>query len=137
MTGIVLDTNVVVSAVLKKDGMESRVVSLVLNKKIQLYLTEPILSEYEQVLAYPKLKFEPSEVTAFLSFLRKVSLFVEPQTKLAISPDEPDNRFLECAEQAQADFLVTGNARHFPEQYKSTKIVNARQFLYLLAKGAF
>ena len=50
-----------------------------------------------------------------------------------ISTHEPDNRFLECAEAAAADFLVTGNTRHFPKSWKTTKIVNARQFLDVLA----
>jgi predicted nucleic acid-binding protein len=40
-----------------------------------------------------------------------------------------DNRFLECAESAGADFLVTGNRRHFPKVWKTARIVNAREFL--------
>jgi predicted nucleic acid-binding protein len=42
---------------------------------------------------------------------------------------EPDNRFLECAELAGAEFLVTGNKRHFPIDWKPSKIVNAREFI--------
>ena len=49
-----------------------------------------------------------------------------------ISTHESDNRFLECAE-AAADFLVTGNTRHFPKSWKASKIVNARQFLDVLS----
>jgi predicted nucleic acid-binding protein len=46
-----------------------------------------------------------------------------------VSPDERDNRFLECAESAGADFLVTGNRQHYPSVWKTTRIVNARELI--------
>jgi predicted nucleic acid-binding protein len=46
--------------------------------------------------------------------------------------DEPDNRFLECAEAAGAEFLVTGNKRHFPQRWKTTRVANAREVLALI-----
>ena len=49
----------------------------------------------------------------------------------ALDPD--DNRFLECSEAAHAEFLITGNLKHYPKEYKNTRIVNARQFLEALA----
>jgi predicted nucleic acid-binding protein len=52
MIGLILDTNVLVSANLNGDGLEALVVSLALNRKVQLYVSEPILAEYEQVLLY-------------------------------------------------------------------------------------
>ncbi len=51
---------------------------------------------------------------------------------LAISPDEKDNRIYECAEESHADFIVTGNARHFRKGSGVTKILNARQLLSLI-----
>jgi predicted nucleic acid-binding protein len=54
---------------------------------------------------------------------------VTPTRRVSVSPDEPDNRFLECADAAQSDYLITGNKRHFPKQWKTTSIVNAREFL--------
>jgi len=48
---------------------------------------------------------------------------------------EPDNRFYECADAAQAAFLVTGNLKHFKKDYQATRIVNARRLLDLLATG--
>ena len=53
--------------------------------------------------------------------------------RLSACPDGDDNRFLECAAAAEADYLVTGNKRHFPMQWKKTRIVNARELLHLLA----
>ncbi len=52
---------------------------------------------------------------------------IEPRHTVSVSADEPDNRFL--AETSGANFLVTGNKRHFPETWKSTRVVTARQLL--------
>jgi putative PIN family toxin of toxin-antitoxin system len=129
MIGLVLDTNVLVSANLSDEGLESWVVSLALNQKLQLYVSEPILQEYEQVLRYPRLKFETKKVAQFLARLRRGSVLVKPTRTVSASPDEADNRFLECAEAAGADFLVTGNQKHFPKRWKTTEVVNTRELL--------
>ena len=129
MIRVVLDTNVLVSANLSAEGLEALVVSLALNHKIQLHVSEPILQEYERVLRYPRLKFVAKEVARFLARLRRGSVLVRPTRKVSASPDEADNRFLECAAAARADFLVTGNKRHFPKRWKSTEVVNTRELL--------
>jgi putative PIN family toxin of toxin-antitoxin system len=129
MIRVVLDTNVLVSANLSEEGLETLVVSLALNRKIQLHVSEPILQEYERVLRYPRLKFEAKEVARFLARLRRGSVLVMPTRKVSASPDEADNRFLECAEAARADFLVTGNKKHFPKRWKTTEVVNSRELL--------
>jgi len=46
-----------------------------------------------------------------------------------IKVDDSDNRFLDCAEQSRADFLVTGNLKHFPATWKTTRIIGSRQLL--------
>jgi predicted nucleic acid-binding protein len=61
--------------------------------------------------------------------IKQNSTLVVPGRKLAVSRDERDNRFLECAEAANAEFLVTGNRRHFPEVWKTTRIVSARELI--------
>ena len=48
---------------------------------------------------------------------------------LTESVDDADNRFLECAEAAHVDFLVTGNKRHFPKRWNETRVVNARELV--------
>jgi putative PIN family toxin of toxin-antitoxin system len=135
MIRLVLDTNVLVSANLNDEGLESLVVALALNRKIELCLSAAILDEYRRVLLYPRLKFVPSEVARFLTRLRGASIMVAPIRTLSVSSDEPDNRFLECAETAGADFLVTGNRRHFPKQWKTTRVVNARDLFGLIGSS--
>jgi len=132
MIGLVLDTNVMVSANLNAEGLEALVVSLALNHKVQSYVSEPILEEYERILLYPRLKFNPQEVAKFMAFVRRASSVVKPSHTVTESTDDADNRFLECAETAGADFLVTGNKRHFPKRWKKTQVVSARELLGLI-----
>ncbi len=132
MIGLVLDANILVSANLKPGGLEALIVSLGLNRKVRLYISKPILAEYERVLLYPRLKFDPREIATFLELFRRAAVLVKPKHVVTSSVDEADNRFLECAETADVAFLITGNQRHFPKRWKGAEVVNARQLLGLI-----
>lgn len=71
-----------------------------------------------------------------MSKVYQVSNLVNPVHTLKVCSDESDNRFLECAEEAMADFLITGNKRHFPNRWKTTHVLNAREFLEVIASTA-
>jgi putative PIN family toxin of toxin-antitoxin system len=126
---VVLDTNVVVSAHLNAEGYERHVLDLVLAGKLQLAVSEPILSEYEGVLRRPKFGIGPRQVTRSLRMMRAAARVVRPPRELNVTRDPADNRFIECAEGAKADYLVTGNKRHFPKRWRQTTVVNARELL--------
>jgi uncharacterized protein len=126
---VVLDTNVVVSAHLKEDGFERFVLDLTLNHKLRLFISDEILEEYRNVLARPRLKINPEQVIASLHLIEKISKRVQPKIKVTEAKDPDDNKFLECAAEAGADFLVTGNKKHFPKRLGVTRILNARELL--------
>jgi|KBSMisStaDraftv2_1062788.scaffolds.fasta_scaffold94153_3 putative PIN family toxin of toxin-antitoxin system len=130
MIKVVIDTNVLVSGILKPGGWEAAVLDLIANRKLAWCTSEPILNEYQRVLV-TKLRLADLPVQYYL-LLAKAGPFFVPAAVLAESPDEPDNRFYECAHAARADYLITGNLKDFPVPYGPTKIVNARQFLELL-----
>jgi putative PIN family toxin of toxin-antitoxin system len=132
---VVLDTNVVVSALLKPQGREDQVLRLALAGRLLLCVSPQVLAEYDRVLSSPKFKFQPEEVATALRQLEKAGRLFRPALDLRISDHEPDNRLYECADASQAEFLVTGNLRHFKEDYQATKIVNARKLLDLLVTG--
>jgi putative PIN family toxin of toxin-antitoxin system len=129
---VVLDTNILVSAHLSPLGLEYRVFELALDLRLRLFVSAPILREYERVLRRPKFPILPGKVTESLAQIRQNSTLIVPTATLAISPDERDNRFLECAESAGADYLVTGNRRHFPTVWKATRIVSTRELVKYL-----
>jgi len=128
-TRVVLDTNVVVSAHLNSEGYERHVLDLVLAGKLHLVVSPQILEEYEGVLRRPKFGIERRQVRRSLGLLRAAARVVRPHRQLKVTRDPADNRFLECAEAGKADYIVTGNKRHFPGKWRQTQIVNARELL--------
>jgi len=132
MIRLAVDTNVLIFANLNADGREALVVALAFNHKVRMYVSEPTLAEYERVLRYPRLKFQAGEVNRLMALLRESTILVESTRRVTACRDEADNRFLECAEAAGADYLVTGNKRHCPPRWKITSVVNARELLGLI-----
>jgi putative PIN family toxin of toxin-antitoxin system len=132
MTRVVIDTNILVSAAIKEQGAEAGVLALVARGQLLLCVSEPILVEYQGVLLRPKLKLNADSVRRLLSVVQREGSLIKPTVRVAVSVDETDNRFLECAEEAKADFLVTGNRRHFPTHWKKTLVVTARELLELM-----
>ena len=129
---VVLDTNIVISAVLKRDGLESRILRQALNGDLRLYTSVAILTEYAEVLGRSKFRLSNTAQRQIIEGLEKAGVLVAPKRRLQVSPDPGDNVFLECAEAARADYLVTGNIRHFPAAWQQTRIVSSRQFLALV-----
>ena len=126
---VVLDTNVVVSAHLNSDGYERFALDLGIARKIQLYLSADILNEYRGVLQREKFGLAPERVVASIKLIEESAKMVVPIRKITASRDPEDNKFLECASEAAADYLVTGNKRHFPARSGRTRVVNARELL--------
>ncbi len=122
MIRVVLDTNALVSASIKDTGAEASVLDLIITRHLMLFVSEPILEEYEAVLLRPKFHLDPDLIENLMRLILSVSTIVKPARTLSISSDEDDNRFLECAEKAQADYLITGNKRHFPKSWRKTNI---------------
>ena len=130
---LVIDTNVLVSAALKPDGLQRTVFLLATTKPARWYVSEPILEEYAAVLARPELKIRKSLRLQFRQLIENHSYSVTPSRLPQLTTDPDDNIFLECADAARADYLVTGNQRHFPRFWKKTKVINSREFLDIVA----
>jgi putative PIN family toxin of toxin-antitoxin system len=130
---LVIDTNVLVSAALKPDGLPRTVLLLAMTKPARLYVSDAILAEYREVLARPELQIPKGLRQQFLQLIRSYSHPVTPLRPLQVTKDPEDNKFLECADAARADYLVTGNQRHFPRFWKSTKVITSREFIGIVA----
>ena len=130
---LVLDTNIIVSAALKPDGLQRTVFLLSITKPARLYVTSAILSEYQDILSRPELRIRKGVQQQFLQLIKSHAYLVSPSLKLYIARDPDDNIFLECADAARADYLVTGNQHHFPKFWKNTKIITSRDFITLVA----
>jgi len=129
---LVIDTNIVVSAAIKPDGLPRTVLMLAMTRPAKLYVSEPMLDEYAEVVARPELHIRKGLRRQLLDLIAKNSRLVMPLRSLQITPDPDDNKFMECADKCRADYLITGNLRHFPKHWKQTKIVTARQFIEII-----
>jgi putative PIN family toxin of toxin-antitoxin system len=101
-----------------------------------MFVSQPVLDEYREVFSRPKFShLDPKNVSRLLDLIKAEATMVTPTTTLAISEHDSDNRFYECAEAARADYIVTGNSRHFSKPYQNTKIITGRQLLENLTAG--
>ena len=130
---LVLDTNIVVSAALKPAGLQRAVLSLALTKPARLYVSVSIFQEYRDVLSRPEFRIRKGLRRQLLRFIETKAYWVVPARRLRVANDPDDDIFVECADAARADYLVTGNIRHFPRYWKRTKIITSREFLSLAA----
>lgn len=130
---LVLDTNVVISGALKPASLQRTALLIALTKPARLYATEEILDEYAEVLARAELRIPRWMQLQTMQLIRNVSHMVTPGRTLAVCRDAEDDRFVECADAARADYLITGNLRHFPKYWKMTKVISARELVELAA----
>ena len=130
---LVIDTNVIVSAALQPKGLPRTILLLALTKPARLYVSRSILEEYSDVLARPELSIRKGLRQQLLQLIKNRSYTVAPTRRLEVTSDPDDNIFLECADAARADYLVTGNLKHFPRFWKTTKIITPREFISLAA----
>ena len=130
---LVVDTNIVVLAALKPESLPRTVILLAITKPARLYVTGTILEEYRAVLARPELRIRKGMQRPLLRLLMRRSHLVKPGRPLRVCGDPDDNTFIECVEAGRADYLVTGNARHFPAFWRCATIITPRQFIEMVA----
>ena len=130
---LVIDTNVVVSAALKPDGLQRTVVLLALTKPTRWYVSDAILAEYALVLTRPELKIRRGLRQQLIQLIKNHTQAIAASRLPQVTSDPDDNIFVECADAARADYLITGNERHYPAFWKNTKVISSRDFLNIIA----
>ncbi|MDZ7792602.1 MAG: putative toxin-antitoxin system toxin component, PIN family [Spirochaetia bacterium] len=113
---IVLDTNILVSAPLNPESYPAHVLNAILNEKVTLLFDNRILEEYKRVLLRPRFGFSVEIVGPLLDYLESEGEFVAADYSGRQFEDDEDKKFYEVAVTGGADYLVTGNIRHFPNE---------------------
>lgn len=127
---IVLDTNVLVAGLLSPFGPCGEIVRMVSSGEVTLALDARILTEYQEVLARPKFKFDRDKVTTILDLIEHRGAIVASSPLLNPLPDPDDEPFLEIAIAARVATLVTGNHVHFPtESCQGVTVLSPTEFL--------
>ena len=133
MIRAVFDTNIIVSALLQPLGPPAQIFVLALGGSIQMCISGSIYAEYEEVISRPRFRRSEDIIAAALRTIREKSLWVRPTEAIRACSDADDDIFLECAHAAQANYLVTGNIKHFPTSWSGTRIVTARRLLSIIS----
>lgn len=110
---VVIDTNILVSALWSRNGAPARVISMVLTGDIVPCYDYRILCEYRDVLQRPKFGFSKSQINALLDWIETYGRSVVAEPLDDVFVDEADKKFYEVAKFCGA-VLVTGNLKHFP-----------------------
>lgn len=139
---VVVDTNLIVSALIVPRGQPHEIMQALRRGAFQLLLTDSLYAEYDEVLNRPKfaLKYSltPSQIGAFLFLVRTLGLRVEPRESLPVQVRDPkDDMVLAAALGGGADYVVSGDQDLLvldgvPE-LGALRIITARAFLTILA----
>ncbi len=129
MRKAVFDTNVYISALITKGCMAERAWLLPIQGEIEIYTSVPVMTEMARNLRH-KFHWEDDQIRAAIRHISKIARVAKPEVRLSILADGPDNRILECARHAGAEFIVTGD-RHLLKlaSFEGIKIVSIADFL--------
>lgn len=127
---IVLDSNVIISAFLF-GGMPRRVLQLVIDGSVQCFISMPILDEIRDVLRRPKFGLSPEGALSFVEQLHDICRLVTPRVRVrAVFADPDDNRVLECAVEAGAGVVVSGDEHlRSLHRWRDIRIVSPAEFM--------
>ena len=130
MLRVVLDTNVLISAILF-GGKPRQILEKAIRGEIRLCLSEPMLEELKAVLERSKFDYSPEMIQIILTELMSIPDFVNPSETINVVAEDPeDNRILECAVAAKADYVITGDSHLLKlSKYLNVEILNAAAFL--------
>jgi putative PIN family toxin of toxin-antitoxin system len=126
---IVLDTNVIVSALLSPQSLSAKILGLALNGAIGIVYDNNVMVEYIDVLNREKFKINTESIKAVLEFIKKDGEYTVSIPRNVKFTDEDDRVFYELYKSGEADFLITGNIKHFP---KEKNIVTPREFIEII-----
>lgn len=131
MQKIIIDTNVLVSSLIQK-SFPHLILNLVIDRKVEVCLSNELLEEYYAVLRREKFsRYQDFYKNAeqLMVNLQQSCIYFKPSNKLEVISDKDDNKLMELAEVSSADFLITGDVNDFTmSQFKETKIVTPKAY---------
>jgi len=140
MIRVVIDANVLVSAALKPHSKPARIIDLVKEGKIALVLSHAILEELRKVFSYPKIRKElrltVREIEETLAEIAQGAILTPGKIRIRAVKDDPDdNRYLECAVEGEAGYIISGD-RHLTKLkvFQGIIIIDPAAFLELIGE---
>ncbi|MCG2790999.1 MAG: putative toxin-antitoxin system toxin component, PIN family [Actinomycetia bacterium] len=127
---VVLDTNIYISAILF-GGNPERIRKLSKEKKLEILISEAIISEVAEVLR-KKFNWKSWRISQIIDEIRETATLIIPNQTLSMTKkDEDDNRILECAVEGKVQYIVSGDKQHLLplKEYQGVKILSPAEFL--------
>jgi putative PIN family toxin of toxin-antitoxin system len=119
-------------------GKPAKIIKAAENHRVGILISEEIIAEISRVLTYPKLEkvyqSEGLHLSDLIEKMLKIGKFVKVLDKVNVVNDHPaDNKFLECASAAEADYVVSGD-KHLLKVvcYEKTQILSVNEFLQVM-----
>ena len=132
MQKVIIDTNVLVSAMIQRSYPNLIIYNLLFEDLIELCISDEIIEEYIEVLNRPKFAMHPdflSKAELVLAQIENKATKYFPSERFEIIPDKNDNKFLELAFESKADYIITGNSNDFTMyDFKGTKIISPKEY---------
>jgi len=123
---LILDTNVIVSALLSPHGLPAKILNLILGGNAKIIYDNNVLSEYIDVFGREHLKINQELANIVVDFIEKDGEFIIALPQKKHFNDEDDKMFYELYKSGDVNYLITGNKKHFP---KENGIVTPREFI--------
>jgi hypothetical protein len=137
MKSVVIDTNVLVSALLF-GGVPGKLIPLWRKRKVQPKASKEIIEEYLRVLAYPKFDLSEEEIN-FLLYYEILPFFEIIRIKkgpILVAKDPSDDKFIRCAQGAGARIIISGDQHLLKlSPYRQIRIISPSDFLVLQERG--
>jgi putative PIN family toxin of toxin-antitoxin system len=131
---VVFDTNVFISAFVILGGKAEEAYLHAIKGDFTLYSSVAILHETAQKLR-EKFGWEEKRIERLLKAIAKIAIVIKTRPHIHILADEPDNRVLECALKAKAEFIVTGDKHLLSlKHFQDIDIISLSDFLKALKK---
>jgi putative PIN family toxin of toxin-antitoxin system len=128
---VVIDTNVIVSALINTNGIPSKILALVLSGKVKILYDNRIIFEYIDVLSRKDFGFNMEIMNDIVDYIKAEGEFVNSEYTNIEFIDETDKKFYEVYESGKAQYLITGNIKHFPNE---DSIITPKGFLEIFGK---
>ena len=139
MIRIVLDTNLFVSALLKPGSTPDRIITMLREERVLLLISDAICDEIARVLFYPKIRKRldatDEELQHFVTLLRTVAVTTPGILNLpTLAADPDDTKYLICAVEGRADFIVSGD-HHLTDLviYQGIRVVTPAEFIQIVS----
>ena len=130
MLRVVFDTNVFISAFISPGSKAEEAYLLAIEGKVELYISIAILTETAGKLR-GKFLWDDEKITAAIKHISRSAKIIRPKIKLQMLADMPDNRILECAKEAEAHLIVTGDKHLLGlKEFEGIGITRIAGFLY-------